>query len=127
VAISYADGLTKLSQNYHALILNNICRGKYKQEARPIPINNWEATYFDFNGDKIESIAKMASELGVDMLVLDDGWYGKRESDDSGLGDWIVNEGKLQGTMKNLADNINKLGMKFGIWIEPEMVSEDSD
>jgi alpha-galactosidase len=127
VAISYADGLTKLSQNYHALILNNICRGKYKQEARPILINNWEATYFDFNGDKIESIAKMASELGVDMLVLDDGWYGKRESDDSGLGDWIVNEGKLQGTMKNLADNINKLGMKFGIWIEPEMVSEDSD
>jgi alpha-galactosidase len=127
VAISYADGLTKLSQNYHALILNNVCRGKYKQALRPILINNWEATYFDFNGDKIESIAKMASELGVEMLVLDDGWFGKRESDDSGLGDWMVNEGKLQGTMKNLADNVNKLGMKFGLWIEPEMVSEDSD
>jgi alpha-galactosidase len=127
VAISYADGLTRLSQNYHALILNNVCRGKYKKEMRPILINNWEATYFDFNGDKIESIAKMASELGVEMLVLDDGWFGKRESDDSGLGDWIVNEGKLQGTMAKLADNVNKLGMKFGLWIEPEMVSEDSD
>jgi alpha-galactosidase len=94
---------------------------------RPILINNWEATYFDFNGDKIASIAKMAATLGVEMLVLDDGWFGKRDDDNSGLGDWIVNENKLHGTMTKLADEVNKLGMKFGLWIEPEMVSEDSD
>jgi alpha-galactosidase len=127
VAMSYGDGLTKLSQNFHSLILNNICRGKYKQEMRPILINNWEATYFDFNGDKIENIAKMAAQLGVEMLVLDDGWFGKRDSDNSGLGDWIVNENKLHGTMTELAKKVNNLGMKFGLWIEPEMVSEDSD
>jgi alpha-galactosidase len=127
VAISYADGLTRLSQNFHGLILNNICRGKYKTEVRPILINNWEATYFDFDGDKIARIAEMASKLGVEMLVLDDGWFGKRDSDNSGLGDWIVNENKLHGTMTELADKVNKLGMKFGLWIEPEMVSEDSD
>jgi alpha-galactosidase len=127
VAISFADGLSKLSQNFHGLILNNICRGKYKKAMRPILINNWEATYFDFDGDKIESIARMAAELGVEMLVLDDGWFGKRDSDYSGLGDWYVNEKKLNGTMQKLAQNVNKLGMKFGLWIEPEMVSEDSD
>jgi alpha-galactosidase len=127
VAMSCAEGLTKLSHNYHELIRNNICRGKYKNVKRPILINNWEATYFDFNGDKIVNIARMAAELGVEMLVLDDGWFGKRDSDDSGLGDWFVNEDKLCGTITKLAKDINGLGMKFGLWIEPEMVSEDSD
>jgi alpha-galactosidase len=90
-------------------------------------INNWEATYFDFNEEKILKIAKQASELGVDMLVLDDGWFGKRDGDVSGLGDWVVNETKLHGGLGSLVEKVNALGMKFGIWFEPEMVSEDSD
>ena len=90
-------------------------------------INNWEATYFDFNEEKILDIAKGAAELGVEMLVLDDGWFGKRDADNSGLGDWIVNTGKLKGGLKPLAEKINALGLKFGLWFEPEMVSEDSD
>lgn len=99
----------------------------YKEIRRPILINNWEATYFDFNGNKIYEIAKQAAELGVEMLVLDDGWFGKRDSDNSGLGDWQVNEKKLGGTLGELSGRIHSLGMKFGLWVEPEMVSEDSD
>ena len=128
VVLSYsADGLGTLSRNYHKGFRNNLCRGKYKTIPRPVLINNWEATYFDFTGDKIFEIARQASELGVEMMVLDDGWFGKRESDNSGLGDWIVNEEKLGGSLALLAERINGLGMKFGIWIEPEMVSEDSN
>lgn len=128
VVLSFSDcGLTKLSHNYHETFRHNLCRGKYKLLPRPVLINNWEATYFDFNGEKIFEIAKQASELGVEMLVLDDGWFGKRGDDFSGLGDWKVNEKKLGGTLSSLVNRINELGMKFGIWMEPEMVNEDSD
>lgn len=128
VVLSYsANGMTQLSQNYHRVYRHNLCRGKYKLEPRPVLINNWEATYFDFTGDKIYAIAKQAAELGVEMLVLDDGWFGKRDDDNSGLGDWYVNEAKLEGSLGSLVSRINALGLKFGIWVEPEMVSEDSD
>lgn len=122
-----AEGLTKLSQNYHKLIRYHVCRGKFKTARRPILVNNWEATYFNFDGEKICKIARQAAELGVEMLVLDDGWFGKRESDNSGLGDWIVNEKKLGCSLGKISEEINAMGMKFGLWIEPEMVSEDSD
>ena len=122
-----AKGIERLSYNFHRLVRRNICRGAYKEAQRPVLINNWEATYFDFDGDKLVDIATKASELGVELFVLDDGWFGKRNSDNSGLGDWYVNEEKLGGTLKSVADRIRALGMKFGLWIEPEMVSEDSD
>ena len=121
-----ANGFAKMSHNFHKIIRENVCRGKYQLAERPVLINNWEATYFDFNEKKILKIAKSAAKLGVDMLVLDDGWFGKRNSDTSGLGDWFVNENKLKGGLSMLADKINDLGMKLGIWFEPEMVSEDS-
>ncbi len=128
VALGYSDsGLTGLSHLFHNLIRNNVVRGKYKTARRPILINNWEATYFTFDGDKIVDIAKKAAELGVEMLVMDDGWFGKRESDKSSLGDWIVNEEKLGGPLSSVVKRVNDLGLKFGIWIEPEMVSENSD
>jgi alpha-galactosidase len=122
-----ANGLTALSQRYHRLILDHVCRGPYQHKRRPILINSWEAAFFDFNKDTLLNLARQASELGVEMLVLDDGWFGKRDSDDSGLGDWVVNEKKLGCPLSEVADGVNKLGMKFGLWIEPEMVSEDSD
>lgn len=122
-----AKGMEKLSHNFHKVIREHVCRGKYKLEERPVLINNWEATYFDFNEEKILKIAEQAASLGVDMLVLDDGWFGKRNDDCSGLGDWFVNEEKLNGGLGNLTKKIKSLGMKFGLWFEPEMVSEDSD
>ncbi|MDO4267162.1 MAG: alpha-galactosidase [Eubacteriales bacterium] len=128
VMMSYSGrGLGQLSRNYHRAIRHNVCRGKYKTMPRPVLINNWEVTYFDFDGGKIMDIARQAAELGVEMLVLDDGWFGKRNSDTCGLGDWYVNEEKLGGSLAHLAEQINGLGMKFGLWMEPEMVSEDSD
>ena len=127
VILSYSSqGFGQLSRNFHKVIRHHICRGNYKTSPRPVLINNWEATYFDFTGDKIYDIARQASELGVEMLVLDDGWFGKRDSDYSGLGDWYVNEEKLGGSLAELAGRIRSLGMKFGLWVEPEMVSEDS-
>lgn len=120
-------GFAKLSQNFHHIIRNHACRGKYQLSSRPVLINNWEATYFDFNEEKILNIARQASKLGIDMMVLDDGWFGKRDGDCSGLGDWFVNEKKLNGGLKALVEKINAMGMKFGLWFEPEMVSEDSD
>jgi alpha-galactosidase len=126
IAFSYGNGLTQLSYNFHRLIRDHVCRGRWKNAPRPILLNNWEATYFDFDGEKIVQIAKQAAELGVDMLVLDDGWFGKRDSDDSGLGDWFVNESKMGGTLASVVKQVNDLGMKFGLWIEPEMISEDS-
>ena len=126
--LSYSGtGLTKLSQQYHEIIREHICRGAYKHAKRPILINNWEATYFNFNEEKILKIAEQAQKLGIEMLVLDDGWFGKREGDNSGLGDWFVNEKKMNGSMAQLAEKIHKMGMKFGLWFEPEMISEDSD
>jgi alpha-galactosidase len=128
VAMSYSsEGLQKLSHNFHKLIRNNLCRGKYKDTRRPILINNWEATYFNFNTEKLVLIAKEAAELGIEMLVMDDGWFGKRDDDFSSLGDWVVNTNKLGTTIKELADRVNAVGCKLGMWFEPEMVNEDSD
>ena len=126
--LSYsANGFSALSWNLHRLIRSHICRSAYRDTKRPVLINNWEATYFDFTGEKIIEIAKQAAELGVEMLVLDDGWFGKRDDDLAGLGDWTVNEKKLGMPLSQVAEKIRGLGMKFGIWIEPEMVCEDSD
>ncbi|MCH4280718.1 alpha-galactosidase [Mediterraneibacter sp. NSJ-151] len=128
VILSYSSrGMNQLSQNLHQCIRKHICRGKYKEQVRPVLINSWEASYFDFTGDTIYELAKAAKEVNIDMLVMDDGWFGKRDDDNSGLGDWFVNEKKLGGTLGNLIERINALGVKFGIWIEPEMVSEDSE
>ncbi len=127
-AMSYSfEGLQKVSHNFHKLIRNNICRGSFKNKRRPILINNWEATYFDFNTEKLVRIAEEAAELGIEMLVMDDGWFGNRKDDYSGLGDWKVNTEKLGTSLKELADRVNATGLKFGIWFEPEMVNEDSD
>lgn len=128
VILSYSDqGLTKLSHQYHRILKEHMCRGKYRTAKRPVLINNWEATYFDFNEEKLLAIAEKAAKLGIEMLVLDDGWFGKRDDDNSGLGDWFVNEEKLGGSLKRLGDKIHDMGMKFGLWFEPEMISEDSD
>ncbi len=128
VIMTYTDqGLNKLSQNLHRCIRKHICRGKYKEAVRPVLVNSWEAAYFDFTGETILKLAKEASRCGIDMVVMDDGWFGKRDNDLSGLGDWKVNEGKLGQSLKELAGKVNDMGIKFGIWIEPEMVSEDSD
>lgn len=126
--LSYSDkGLGELSKNYHNLLRKHICRGKYTQEPRPVLINSWEAAYFDFTGETICKLAEEAAGLGIDMVVMDDGWFGKRNDDNSGLGDWQVNEQKLGCTLPELIARVNQKGIKFGIWIEPEMVSEDSD
>lgn len=128
VAMVYSgEGLTQLSHNYHNLVRDNICRGPHKYKNRPIVLNNWEATYFNFNGEKLISMAKDAKDLGIEMLVLDDGWFSTRNSDTSGLGDWYVNEAKLGNTLENIVNQINDIGLDFGIWIEPEMVNENSD
>ena len=125
--MTYSDqGFTTLSQRYHRCMMNHMCRGKYVHETRPVLINSWEASYFDFTGETIYQLAKEAKELGIDMVVLDDGWFGYRNDDKSSLGDWYVNEEKLECTLGNLVQRINSLGVKFGIWIEPEMISEDS-
>ncbi len=121
------EGFGTLSHQFHTILREHVCRGVHKLAERPVLINNWEATYFDFDGEKILKIARQAAELGVDMMVLDDGWFGKRNDDCSGLGDWFVNENKLKCSLHKLAEDINGLGMKFGLWFEPEMVSEDSD
>lgn len=121
------QGLGALSEIYHRAYRKNLCRGSYQFKRRPVLINNWEATYFDFNGKKLIEIAQAAKELGIEMLVMDDGWFGSRRDDFRGLGDWTVNEEKLGMSLAALVQRINETGMKFGIWFEPEMVSEDSD
>lgn len=128
VAMVYsASGFEPMSQTFHYAYRNNLCRGKYKTERRPVLINNWEGTYFDFTGEKLIAMAKEAADMGVELFVMDDGWFGKRDTDESGLGDWYVNEEKLGCTLKELSQRIHNLGMKFGIWFEPECISEDSD
>ncbi len=128
VILSYsANGLSELSQQYHKCIRDHVCRSKYVHESRPVLINSWEAAYFDFTGDTIVDLAKEAASLGIDMVVMDDGWFGKRNDDNSSLGDWQVNEQKLGGSLAQLIDRVHEQGVKFGIWIEPEMVNEDSD
>ena len=127
VMVYSAEGLGGMSRTFHKLYRNNLCRGEWKLKRRPILINNWEATYFNFDEEKLFDIAKTASELGIEMLVMDDGWFGDRNSDRSALGDWFVNEEKLKGGLGKLVERVNGLGLKFGIWFEPEMVSRDSE
>ncbi len=122
-----ANGINEMAQNMHSFVNNNIVRGVHKNADRPIVINNWEAMMFDFNRQKIVALADRAKKLGVEMLVLDDGWFGARNNDKAGLGDWVVNTKKLPGGLKSLANAINKRGMKFGLWFEPECVNPDSD
>ena len=127
VILSYSStGMETLSHHFHQVIRKHVCRGPYQFAERPVLINNWEATYFQFDEQKILKIAEQAAALGVDLLVLDDGWFGKRDDDCSGLGDWFVNEEKLHGGLGSLAEKITSMGMKFGLWFEPEMISEDS-
>ncbi len=121
-------GFTGLSHLYHDFYRTNLCKSKFVTEVqRPVLINSWEAAFMDFDDVKLVEIAKAAKNMGVDLLVMDDGWFGKRDDDNSGLGDWYVNENKIKCGLNKLVEQINDLGMKFGIWFEPEMVSEDSD
>ncbi|MBC2580453.1 alpha-galactosidase [Clostridium sp. DJ247] len=121
------EGIGDMSRTFHNLYRTRLCRGKYKHESRPILINNWEATYFDFNAEKLEKIASTGRDLGIELFVLDDGWFGKRDDDTSSLGDWFVDKNKLPNGLEDLANRVNNFGMKFGLWFEPEMISVNSD
>ena len=126
-ALAYSgQGLAHLSHIFHRLIRRHVCRGRFRDVRRPVLLNNWEATYYDFDGKRLLDIAREAASLGVELFVLDDGWFGVRNDDNSGLGDWIVNEEKLGMTLADLSRQIHRMGMQFGLWIEPEMVNEDS-
>lgn len=127
ILVYSSNGFGDMSRTLHRLYRKRLVRGKYRDEVRPILANNWEATYFDFDEEKILGLAKEASELGIELLVLDDGWFGKRNGDDCSLGDWYVNKDKLPGGIAQLAEKVNNYGIKFGLWFEPEMVSPDSD
>lgn len=128
VVLAYSGrGFSELSHIYHNVFRENLCRSPFTKKARPILINSWEAAYFDFDEAKLLEIAENAVEMGVDLFVLDDGWFGKRDDDNSGLGDWQVNRGKLSDGISGLSEKLHGMGLKFGIWIEPEMVSEDSE
>ncbi len=126
--MTFSDsGLTRLSQNYHELINKHLIKPDWQDKERPVLINNWEATYFDFNEKKLIKLARSAHKLGAELFVLDDGWFGKRNDDTSSLGDWEVNQKKLPSGIQGLAKKIHKIGLDFGIWVEPEMVNPDSD
>lgn len=128
VVMVYSDeGLGKMTRTYHDLYRTHLIRSKYVDKPRPVLINNWEATYFDFDSDKLLAIAREAKDCGIEMLVMDDGWFGKRNDDNTSLGDWYVNESKIKGGLKKLVDDVNDIGLKFGIWFEPEMISPESD
>ncbi|MFW6264628.1 MAG: alpha-galactosidase [Bacillota bacterium] len=128
VVMVYSNqGLNKMSQVYHQLYRKRLARGKYRDQVRPILINNWEATYFDFTTEKILDLAAKAGKLGIELFVLDDGWFGKRNDDTTSLGDWFVNKEKLPEGLDYLAREINKMGLKFGLWFEPEMISPESE
>ncbi|MDL4843225.1 alpha-galactosidase [Aquibacillus rhizosphaerae] len=127
VMVYSSKGIGDMSRTYHKLYRDRLCRGEHRHKERPILINNWEATYFDFDEDSILRIADHAAEAGIELFVLDDGWFGKRDNDKSSLGDWFVYEDKLPNGLPALVKKINQKGMKFGLWFEPEMVSVDSD
>lgn len=128
VVMVYTDkGLGDMSRTFHRLYRSRLCRGKYRDEVRPILINNWEATYFDFDPQKIEKIAITAKEMGIELFVLDDGWFGNRTDDKTSLGDWFVDKNRFPGGIEDFADRVNKQGMKFGLWFEPEMISKTSN
>lgn len=128
VVMTYSDhGLNKMSQSFHSLIHDRIIRSKYKDQVRPILVNNWEATYFDFDEEKLKPIVDDAKKLGIEMFVLDDGWFGHRDDDNSSLGDWKVYKKKFPKGLGHFADYVHQQGLKFGLWFEPEMISFDSD
>ncbi len=121
------EGLGKMSRTFHRLYREHLCRGEWRDRERPVLVNNWEATYFRFDSDKLAAIAKDAADCGIEMLVMDDGWFGCRNDDRSSLGDWFVNEDKLPGGLAPLVQRVRSLGLKFGIWFEPEMISPRSE
>ncbi|MBQ6489267.1 MAG: alpha-galactosidase [Solobacterium sp.] len=124
----YSDqGLGTMSRVYHKLYRSRLVRGYWRDRPRPILLNNWEGTYFDFNEQKILSMALDARNLGVELFVLDDGWFGRRNTDRDSLGDWYCNRNKIPSGIDGLAEKIEAMGIRFGLWIEPEMVNEDSD
>ena len=127
VLVYSSTGLEGMTHTFHDLYRTHLIRETWAGRPRPSLVNNWEATYFDFDTEKLLDIAPTAAGRGIEMLVLDDGWFGCRDTDDNSLGDWFVNEKKLPGGLKYLADQINALGMKFGLWVEPEMVSPNSE
>lgn len=120
------NGFNGMSQNMHGFIREHIVRGAWKKKPRPILLNSWEAAYFDINEHKLLKLAKAAADVGVELFVMDDGWFGTRDDDTQSLGDWTVNTGKLPGGLKGLCDKVKKLGLDFGIWVEPEMVNVKS-
>ena len=125
--LSYSDsGFNSLSQNFHEFVRENIVRGVWKRKERPVLLNSWEAAYFKFDESKLVRLAKKAAQVGVELFVMDDGWFGERNDDTTSLGDWEVNLKKIPGGLKGLCDKINKLGLSFGLWVEPEMVNEKS-
>lgn len=127
VVLSFSDaGFNTLSHQFHRFIEKHIVRGTWQYKQRPILINSWEAHYFKFNEKKLVSLAKKAKDIGIELFVLDDGWFGERNDDKSSLGDWFVNKKKLPNGIEGLAKKIEELGMSFGIWVEPEMVNENS-
>lgn len=121
------QGLGGVSRMFHRAIRENLCRGVWKSKRRPVLLNSWEAAYFDFTGDQLTDVAREAAGLGVELFVVDDGWFGKREDDKSGLGDWAANEKKLGCTLRQLGERITNMGIGFGLWLEPEGISEDSE
>jgi alpha-galactosidase len=127
VMVYSSEGLGQMSRTFHDLYRNNLIRNGWNKKLRPVLINNWEATYFNFDTEKLIAIAREAANCGIEMLVLDDGWFGHRDSDNSSLGDWIPYEKKLPGGLLRLVNEVNALGLKFGLWFEPEMVSPDSN
>ena len=127
VMVFSGEGLGKMTRSYHDFYRKHLIRSPYRNQKRPILINNWEATYFNFNTEKLLDIAREAKKDGIEMLVMDDGWFGERNSDNCSLGDWVVNEKKITGGLKYLVDEVNKIGLKFGIWFEPEMISPNSN
>ena len=127
VLVYSSAGLDHMSHTFHDLYRRHLIRGPYRDRPRPALINSWEATYFDFDTQRLLALGRLAAQAGIELMVLDDGWFGRRNSDDSSLGDWTVNEEKLPGGLKHLAEELNKLGLKLGLWMEPEMVSPDSD
>ena len=126
VIVYSADGLNHMSQAYHELYRTRLARGYWRDRPRPVLINSWESTYMKFDEDKVFSIASKAHELGVDLFVLDDGWFGHRDNDESSLGDWFADPKKLPNGVEGLAKRITGIGMQFGLWFEPEMISKDS-
>ncbi|MBD7969914.1 alpha-galactosidase [Paenibacillus gallinarum] len=127
VMVYSSEGLGGMSRTFHELYRTRLVRGTYRDKERPILVNNWEATYFDFNAEKIMDIAKVGQDLGIELFVLDDGWFGKRDDDTTSLGDWFVDRNKLPEGLDHLAESVNNIGMQFGLWFEPEMISVDSD